>query len=78
MRYGKIVDGKIKFANNPLWIGDTMIANPTKKHYTEAGYLPVITQPMPQRDGYYYEPYYTEIAGAIYEFWTEKVASVLY
>ena len=78
MRYGKIINNdKIEFAKNPLWIDGKMIANPTEEHYVQAGYLPVITQPIPQRDGYYYEPYYKVISGAIYEFWDEKIASVL-
>ena len=77
MRYGKMVDGKIEFAKNPLWLGKTMVANPTEKHYIEAGYLPVIMQNIPNNDGYYYEPYYVEVDGKIYQYWTEKVASKL-
>ena len=77
MRYGKIINGKIEFAKNPLWFGNTMVSNPTEKHYKELGYLPIITQPIPQKDGYYYEPYYVEVDNSIYQFWTEKVADLL-
>lgn len=73
MRYAKLINGKIEWAKNPLWIGNTMVANPTEEHYKSMGFLPVVLQEIPQKDGYYFEPRYIEIDGKIYQYWEEKV-----
>ena len=77
MRYAKLINGKIEWARNPLWIGNTMIANPTEEHYKSMGFLPVVLQEIPQKEGYYYEPYYEENGDVIYQKWNEKVLPLL-
>lgn len=77
MRYAKLINGKIEFAKNPLWIGDTMVSNPTAEHYKSACFLPVVFQEIPQKDGYYYEPFYEEKDGAIHQYWEERIATPL-
>ena len=71
MKYGKIEDGKLKRAPNPLWIGDKMISNPTDTILLENGYKPIEYTEQPSKDGYYYIPTYKESDDKITHIWEE-------
>lgn len=70
--YGKIENGILTRAKNPLWIGKKMIANPTKELLEEYGYKPIINTEKPIKEGYYYTPIYTELSSEIIESWKEN------
>ena len=71
--YGKIIDGKLVFAPNPMVSGDYKIYNPKSEHYEAEGYLEVIETEYPEGDKYY-EKTYTERDGKIYGEWVETEA----
>jgi hypothetical protein len=68
--YGKIIDGKLVSAPNPLKSGNYKIYNPKPKHYEAEGYLEVIETDYPDTDKYY-EKHYVERNGKIYGEWEE-------
>lgn len=58
---GKLVDGQLKIASGKiLHIGDEVIVNPREEDWIRAGYKPVEFNPLPDREGYYQVPEYTE------------------
>ena len=61
MVLGILVDGKLKLAGGKiLHIGDRVIVNPREEDWIEAGYKPVEYNPLPEKEGYYQVPDYTE------------------
>ena len=75
--YGKIIDGKLVSAPNPLKSGDYKIYNPKPEHYEAEGYLEVIETEYPEvAEGEikYYEKHYVERNGKIYGEWVETEA----
>lgn len=81
--YGKIIDGKLVAAPNPMIAditnketGETAkykIHNPRPEHYEAEGYLEVIETDYPDTDKYY-EKHYVERNGKIYGEWVEAEA----
>ena len=58
---GKLVDGQLKIASGKiLHIGDEVIVNPREEDWIRAGYKPVEFYPLPEREGYYQVPDYSE------------------
>ena len=70
-KFGKIVDGKLQYAANPIRTDGEMIANPTDEMYAEYGYKPITYTDTPVREGYYYTPFYTEREDDILQEWEE-------
>ena len=70
MRYATLSNNQIKYAPNPIKVGNSYIGNPPDEVYAEAGYLPVIeTEPPEAPDGYYYSPGWEEQDGQIVRVW---------
>lgn len=69
--YGNIENGNIKFAKNPLWVEDKMIANPPKETYIANDYKPIQYTETPQKDGYYFTSTFEELDNAIIQVWEE-------
>lgn len=49
--YGKLLDGRLYPAPNPMQVGDMLIANPTAEMYAGAGYSSVELAPEPAEPG---------------------------
>lgn len=58
---GKLVYGQLKIASgNVLIIGDEVIVNPREEDWRRAGYKEVKDNRLPEKEGYYQVPEYTE------------------
>ena len=58
---GKLVDGQLQIASGKiLIIDDEVIVNPRDEDWIRAGYKPVEFNPLPEKEGYYQVPEYTE------------------
>lgn len=56
-----LIDGHIKYAGGKiLIIGDEVIVNPREEDFIRAGYKPVIDNRLPEKEGYYQVPEYSE------------------
>ena len=63
----KLIDGQIKYAGGKiLIIGDEVIVNPREEDWKRAGYKPVVGEPLPDKEGYYQLPEYSEDDEYIY------------
>lgn len=72
--FGKIENGNIKYAPNPLWVGDTMIANPKGEMYLYSGYKPIEYTNHPEfKDGYYFTPKFIEMEDKIIQIYEEHI-----
>lgn len=71
--YGKIIDGKLVLAPNPLINWRYKIYNPRPEEYTENGYKEIVETEYPTDDKYY-EKHYVERNGKIYSEWVEAEA----
>ena len=72
--YGKLIDGNIVLASNPLHINRGMIYNPSGYIYESVGYKPIVDTPVPEsEDGteVYYTSHWEEQDGKIVRVWTE-------
>ena len=72
--YGKLINGQIVPAPNPLHVNRGMIYNPSGYIYESVGYHPIVDTPMPEpEDGteVYYASHWEEINGEIVRVWTE-------
>lgn len=49
--YGKLLEGCLHPAPNPMQVGDMLVANPTAEMYADAGYLLVELVPEPVETG---------------------------
>lgn len=77
--YGKIVDGKLKYAPNKLIVDKTdedgnersvQVFNASAGRYNEQGWLPITRTPQPEPvEGGYYTAEYTEQDNGIVESW---------
>lgn len=72
MKYGKLVNGAIKYASTFLRTEEALIINPTKEQYEQAGYKAIAETEMPIKDGYYYVPYYEDDGSQIIQKWREE------
>ena len=50
MRYGKLIDGALRYAPNKIKDGDSITYNPTAETLTALGYMPVIVTDAPQTE----------------------------
>lgn len=67
MVLAKLINGVPKYASgNILIIDDKVIVNPREEDWKEAGYKEVKNNPLPEKDGYYQVPEYTEDEEYIY------------
>lgn len=72
--YGKLIDGNIVPAPNPLHVNQNMIYNPSGYIYESVGYKPIVDTPVPEsEDGteVYYTSHWEEQDGKIVRVWTE-------
>ena len=60
----KLVDGNL-VKESIIHKGDMIIVNPSDEEYKEAGYKEVEDNRLPDKDGYYLQPEYTEKANKI-------------
>ena len=61
MILGKLVDGRLMIAGGKILIvGDEVIVNPREEDFMAAGYKEVEYHPLPEQEGYYQVPDYTE------------------
>ena len=72
--YGKIIDGKLVLAPNPLVTWRYKIHNPRPEDYIEEGFKEIVEAEYPADDGKYYEAHYVERNGKIYREWVEAEA----
>ena len=57
----KLVDGQLKVAGGRILVwGDLIISNPRDEDFINAGYKPVEDNRLPEKEGYYQVPEYTE------------------
>lgn len=62
-----LVDGYIKYAGGKiLIIDDEVIVNPREEDWKSAGYKEVKDNPLPEKEGYYQVPEYSEDDEYIY------------
>lgn len=72
--YGKLINGQIVPAPNPLHVNRSMVYNPSGYIYESVGYKPIVDTPMPEpEDGteVYYTSHWEEQAGQIVRIWEE-------
>lgn len=63
----KLIDGKIKYAGGKiLIIDDEVIVNPREEDWKRAGYKEVVDNRLPEKEGYYQVPEYSEDEEYIY------------
>lgn len=71
MKYGKLIDGNLVLAPNPIIIGDRQIGNPPGEVYAEQGYKPVVyTDPPVVAEGFVAVPGWEENPFEIVQTWT--------
>lgn len=70
-RYAKLKNGALKFAPNPIRVGNNYIGNPPAHIYIEKGYKPVVHTEYPEEvpEGYHYEEKWVENYEAITQTW---------
>lgn len=57
----KIIDGQIRFAGGKVLRHDGWITtNPREEDFIQAGYKPVVGEPLEEKEGFYQVPEYTE------------------
>ena len=69
--YGKLIDGKLQLAPNPLKVDGKTVANPGKELLLNLGYMPVLVTEQPCREGYYYIACYKAENNQIIQYWDE-------
>ena len=69
--YGKLIDGKLQIAPNPLKDDGKTIANPSEEMLLKQGYMPVLFTEQPCREGYYYIACYKVENNQIIQYWQE-------
>lgn len=72
--YGKLIDGNIVPAPNPLHVNRGMVYNPSGYIYESVGYKPIVDTPMPEPEEgteVYYTSHWEEQDGKIVRVWTE-------
>ncbi len=70
MKYGKIINGELILAPNPIIITDRQIGNPPGEVYEDEGYKPVrYTDPPVVEPGYVAVPGWEETAEEIVQTW---------
>ena len=58
---GKLIDGHLRIASgNVLIIDDEVIVNPREEDWKRAGYKEVKDNRLPEKEGYYKVPVYSE------------------
>lgn len=71
MKYGKLIEGGLVLAPNPIVIDDRQIGNPPSETYISAGYKPIFyNDPPTVEPGYIAVPGWEEQAVEIVQTWT--------
>ena len=71
MKYGKLIDGDIRWAKNPIVYQGFRIANPPAEIYLALGYKPVrFTDPPEVEPGWIAVPSWREDPEEIVQIWT--------
>ena len=72
MRYGKIENGKLIYAPKILKIsGSKEVINGSKELYENAGYKEIVYTQIPQKEGVYYTPSFSDDGEVIKQVWLE-------
>lgn len=71
--FGKLIDGIVHYAPNPISRGGVTISNPSKVEYLSRGYMPIILTERPQKEGAVYLPYYMVEDNEIIKKWKEII-----
>lgn len=72
MTYCKLIEGRLVYAPKKITYNNTTVYNPTGEQLAEQGWKPLVIEEMPEpREGYHFEPEYTETAESIIESWVE-------
>ena len=73
--YGKLINGQIVPAPNPIHVNRGMVYNPSGYLYSAVGYKPIVDTPMPETaedaEPVYYTSHWEEQDGQIVRVWTE-------
>lgn len=69
--YGKLVDGNLQIAQNPLVVDGQRVWTNDPAVFQAQGYSPITYTDRPEREGYYYTDSYELQNGAIVQVWTE-------
>lgn len=70
MRYGKLENGRLRFAPNHLSDDGVVVYNPPVEMYVANGYKTIqFTAPPEAPDGYYYAPDWDEQENVIVQVW---------
>lgn len=75
--FGKLINGKLQYAPNPLVSRDVVISNPSKIEYVERGFLPISIDEKPIKEGSAFVPYYVKTDTAIMKKWREIVLPIV-
>ena len=74
--YGKLINGRLVPAPNPLHINRGLVYNPSSYLYEAVGYRLVVDTPQPERPeddaAVYYTSHWEEQAGQIVRVWEEQ------
>lgn len=74
MRYGRLTEGRLQQAPNPILDGALLLGNPPAERYAALGWLPVTETPCPEQapePGFFWEACWSEEAGVILQSWTQ-------
>ena len=72
MKYGKLTEGRLEFAPNPLRLEDKIVFNPPADMLEAEGYKPIVfSETLPAREGYYMAYNWAEDVTGIYRDWYE-------
>lgn len=75
--FGKLINNKLQYAPNPLAKGSIIISNPSKSEYMARGFLPVLAEEKPIKEGSVFTPYFVETENAIVKKWKEIVLPII-
>ncbi len=74
--YGKLINGRLVPAPNPLHINRELVYNPSGSLCESAGYRPIVDTPQPEQPeddaAVYYTSHWEEQAGQIVRVWEEQ------
>ncbi|MBE7089417.1 MAG: hypothetical protein E7362_01270 [Clostridiales bacterium] len=75
--FGKLINDKLQYAPNPLATKGVFISNPSKSEYMARGFLPVIIDEKPIKEGSVFSPYYVKTDKAIIKKWKEIILPII-
>lgn len=69
--FGKLVDGKLQYAPNPIKTDNGIIWSNEPEAHLEYGYKAIVLTERPVKEGYYYGPSWIEHETTIEQGWIE-------